>query len=70
METLDSFQVYSFNNGVSIMVDKIWIDGNRIFFRVLKELKSAPKYFRRENSPKVYSMPADSLYSLRCRLYF
>jgi hypothetical protein len=70
MENFDCFQVYSFNNGVNILVDKMWIKDKRIFFRVLEELEPSQKYFKKENESKIYSINADSLYSIRCRLYF
>ncbi|TFG30182.1 MAG: hypothetical protein EU532_01720 [Promethearchaeota archaeon] len=70
MEKLDCFQVYSYSDGVNILVDKIWIKEDRIYFRVLKKIYNYHKHFRKESESNVYSIPANSLYSIRCKLYF
>ena len=70
MEKFDCFQVYSHNDGVNILVDKIWIKEDRIYFRVMEKIENFHSHFRRENESNIYSIPANSLYSIRCRLYF
>ena len=70
MEDFNCIQVYSVNNDVNLLVDKIWINGDRVYFRVLEELENSQKHLRKENDPKIYSIPAESFYSIRCRLYF
>ena len=69
MENFNCIQVYSVNNDVNLLVDKIWINNDRVYFRVLEELEISHKQFRKEKDPKVYSISADSFYSIRCRLY-
>ena len=70
MDKLDCFQVYSYNNSVNMLVDKIWVKGDRIYFRVLEELENSQKYLRKENTPNVYSIHVNSIFTLRCKLYF
>ena len=70
MEKLDSFQVYSYSDDVNILVDKIWVKDERIYFRVLKKIDNYLNQFRKEDEPNVYSITTNSLYSIRCKLYF
>ncbi len=72
MENFNCIQIYSVNNDVNVLVDKIWVKNDRVYFRVLEELESSltHKRLRKENYPKVYSIHAESFYSIRCRLYF
>jgi hypothetical protein len=63
-------QVYSIDMDLNLLVDKIWIKENRVFFRVIKELNSPKKYIKKELEDNVYSISGDNIYSLRCRLYF
>ena len=70
MEKFDCFQVYSYNNRVNMLVDKIWVKDDRVYFRVLKELKNSYKKLRKERESNVYSIHVNSLFTLRCRLYF
>lgn len=71
MENFNCIQIYSVNNDVNLLVDKIWVKNDRVYFRVLKELEHSHKRLKKEeNNPKVYSIPAESFYSIRCRLYF
>lgn len=69
MENFNCIQIYSVNNDVNVLVDKIWVNEDRVYFRVLEELENSHKRLRKENDPKVYSISADSFYSIRCRLY-
>jgi hypothetical protein len=49
MENLTSFQVYSTGNfGVlNILVDKIWINDNRVYFRVREIITSKENYLKK-----------------------
>ena len=70
MENFNCIQIYSVNNDVNVLVDKIWVKDDRVYFRVLDELEHSHKRLRKENNPKVYSIHAESFYSIRCRVYF
>ncbi len=72
MEKLTSFQVYSAGNigPLNILVDKIWVQEHRIYFRVQKILSIEKTYLRKEKSPNIYSIHENDLFSIRCRLYF
>ncbi len=70
MENFNCFQVYSHKKNVNIMVDQIWIEEKRIYFRVLEKLNSHYFDFRKEHGSNIYSIATDSIYSIRCRLYF
>ena len=71
-EKLTSFQVYSTGNlGIlNILVDKIWVKDNRIYFRVQEIISSGNRNLRKEKIPNVYSIPEKDLFSIRCRLYY
>ena len=71
MDNFNCIQIYSVNNDVNLLVDKIWVENDRVYFRVIKELESSYKRLRKEeNDPQVYSISAESFYSIRCRVYF
>ena len=71
MENFNCIQIYSVNNGLNLLVDKIWVRDDRVYFRALEELEDFQKLLKKEkNDPKVYSIPAESFYSIRCRVYF
>ena len=71
MEDFNCIQIYSVNNGLSLLVDKIWVKDDRVYFRVIKELEHSHKRLKKEeNDPQVYSISAESFYSIRCRVYF
>ena len=70
MENFNCIQVYSVNNDVNLLVDKIWVNNDRVYFRVLEKLQHSQNRLRQEKDPKVYSIPSESFYSIRCRLYF
>ncbi len=70
MEKLDSFQVYSHNHSVNVLVDKIWVKNERVYFRVLEELENSQNHLRKEQKPNVYSIHVNSIFTLRCKLYF
>ena len=71
MEKLEHFQVYSDHNkgAINLLVDKIWIDNNRIYFRIIEKLYSKTQ-LRKEREPGVYSIDQNDLFSIRCKLYF
>ncbi len=70
MEKFDCFQVYSYNNHVNMLVDKIWVKNDRVYFRVLEKLENSHKQLRKEKESNVYSIHVNSFFTLRCRLYF
>ena len=72
MEKMSCFQVYSHStqNGLHFMVDKIWINKSRIFFRVVEEIPAQEFHFRKEKGDNIYSIHENDLFSIRCRLYF
>lgn len=72
LDKFTEFQIYSIgiHNRMSIMVNGIWIEDNRVFFRLVDSLSLNEKYFRNEDSTNVYSINRDVLISIRCRLYF
>ena len=72
METINSFQVYGqgTNGTLNILVDRMWIDNNRVYFRVLKILSKERDHLKRENHSNVYSIDEKYLFSIRTRLYF
>lgn len=72
MEKVSCFQVYSRSaqDGLYFMVDKIWIEESRIFFRVVEEIPSQEFHFRKEKGNNIYSIHEEDLFSIRCRLYF
>lgn len=71
-EKLTSFQVYSTGNPgiLNILVDKIWVKDNRIYFRVQEIISSGTRNLRKEKIPNTYSIPKKDLFSIRCRLYY
>jgi hypothetical protein len=71
-EKLTSFQVYSTGNlGIlNILVDKLWVKDNRIYFRVQEIISGGNKCLRKEKLPNIYSIPEKDLFSIRCRLYY
>ncbi|MFX1568796.1 MAG: hypothetical protein ACFFCV_10575 [Promethearchaeota archaeon] len=70
--TISAFQIYStgIRDQINIMVDRLWIKDNRVFFRVVEELLPNKKYFRKEQGTNVFSIIREDLLSIRCRLYF
>jgi flagellar biosynthesis regulator FlaF len=71
-ETIDSFQVYgqAINGNLNILVDRMWIENRRVYFRVIKVLSKEENYLRRENRSNIYSIDEKHLYSIRTRIYF
>jgi len=71
MEKLEHFQVYSDQKkgAINMLVDKIWIDNNRIYFRIIESSYSKTQ-LRKEREPGVYSIDQNDLFSIRCKLYF
>jgi hypothetical protein len=72
MEKFDCFQVYSYNHSVNMLVDKIWVKHDRVYFRVLEELSNSHKNLalKKEPDTNIYSIHVDSFFTLRCKLYF
>ena len=72
METINSFQVYGqgTNGTLNILVDRMWIDNNRVYFRVLKIISKERDHLKRENQSNIYSIDEKHLFSIRTRLYF
>jgi hypothetical protein len=72
MQKLNCFQVYSkgISGEVNLLVDKIWLENDRIYFRVLKKLSTEKNHLKKEKQAKIYSIHEKDIYSIRCRLYF
>ncbi|MFX1389469.1 MAG: hypothetical protein ACFE9Z_05325 [Promethearchaeota archaeon] len=72
LHTFEAFQIYSTGarNKISLMVDCLWIENDKIFFRIVEGRLPNEKYFKKENSYNVYSISKEDLISIRCRLYF
>ncbi|MHA2429517.1 MAG: hypothetical protein ACXACC_00650 [Promethearchaeota archaeon] len=70
-EKLKSFQVYSQERHVdlNLLVDKIWLENDRIYFRVIKILSRTKNHLRREKENNVYSIHEKNIFSIRCKLY-
>jgi hypothetical protein len=70
--TFEAFQIYSTGarNKISIMVDRLWIENDKIYLRIVEGRPPNEKYFKKENSSNVYSISREDLISIRCRLYF
>lgn len=71
MEKLKSFQVYSQEGllKLNLLVDKIWLENDRIYFRVIEILSRAKNHLRREKENNVYSIHQKNIFSIRCKLY-
>ena len=72
METINSFQVYGqgTNGTLNILVDRMWINNNRVYFHVLKIISKERDHLKRENQSNIYSIDEKHLFSIRTRLYF
>jgi hypothetical protein len=72
IQQFSAFQIYStgVNNNIILMVDHLWIDDNRVFFRVVESVEPNKNFFRKENRKNVYSIKREDLVSIRCRFYF
>jgi len=72
LHTLSAFQIYSIGipNDVNIMIDQLWIEDNRLFFRVVEGIPPNIKAFRNEPLNNAYSISRKDFISIRCRLYF
>lgn len=72
LQTFSAFQIYStgISDKISVMVDRLWIKDNRVFFRVVEGMTTNEKTFRKEYSNNVYSISRKDFISIRCRLYF
>ena len=72
LQTFSAFQIYStgISDKISVMVDRLWIKDNRVFFRVVEGMTTNEKTFRKEHSNNVYSISRKDFISIRCRLYF
>ncbi len=72
LESLSAFQIYSTGTSykINVMVDRLWIKDNRVFFRVIKDILPHKTNFRKERGTNVFSISREDLLSIRCRLYF
>ncbi len=70
-EKLKSFQVYSQEGHIdlNLLVDKIWLENDRIYFRVIEILSRAKNHLRKENEHNIYSIHEKNIFSIRCKLY-
>ena len=55
IQQLSAFQIYSTgkNNRINIMVDQLWIENDRIFFRVVESSTQNNIYFRKEKAKNI-----------------
>ncbi len=58
LEMFSAFQLYStgISNGINIVVDRLWIEKNKVYFRVLEGIPLNQKYFKKEYESNVYSI--------------
>ena len=51
LQTFSAFQIYStgISDKISVMVDRLWIKENRVFFRVVEGMTTNEKTFRKRN---------------------
>ncbi|MCK4778766.1 MAG: hypothetical protein KAT57_01200 [Candidatus Lokiarchaeota archaeon] len=72
LQTFSAFQIYStgISEKISVMVDRLWIKDNRVFFRVVECMTPNEETFRKERLNNVYSISRKDFVSIRCRLYF
>ncbi len=70
-EKLKSFQVYNQEAHVdlNLLVDKIWLENDRIYFRVIEILSKTKNHLRKEKENNVYSIHEKNIFSIRCKLY-
>ena len=71
-ENLECFQVYGQGDkgNLNLLVDKIWLENNRIYFRVLEMLSNEKNRLRKETGSNIYSIHEQEIFTIRCRLYF
>lgn len=71
-ENLECFQVYGQGDkgNLNLLVDKIWLKNNRIYFRVLELLSNEKNRLRKERGYNIYSIHENEIFTIRCRLYF
>ena len=71
--TFSAFQIYSTERGsekeINVMVDKLWIKDNRVFFRVVEGIPQNTRIFKKEQEKGFYSIKKEELLCIRCRLY-
>jgi len=70
-EKITSFHVYSYETNIdlNLLVDKIWLENDRIYFRVSEFLSGNRKYLRREKGKNIFSIHESFIFSIRCRIY-
>ncbi|MFW9785237.1 MAG: hypothetical protein ACFFFB_23355 [Candidatus Heimdallarchaeota archaeon] len=70
-EKITSFHVYSQDNniGLNILVDKIWLENDRVYFRVNEFLSGNKNYLRKEKGKAIFSIHESFIFSIRCRIY-
>jgi len=70
-EKLKSFQVYNQEGHIdlNLLVDKIWLENDRIYFRVIEILSRTKNHLRKEKESNVYSIHEKNIFSIRCKLY-
>ena len=69
-EKITSFQVCGVGmySDLNILVDKIWIKDNRIYFKVKQMISNSENFLRKENGSEIYSINERDIFSIRCRL--
>ena len=71
--TFSAFQIYSTERGtekeINVMVDKLWMKDNRVYFRVVEGIPKNARIFKKEQKEDFYSIKKEDLLCIRCRLY-
>ncbi|MFX0032961.1 MAG: hypothetical protein ACFE8E_10245 [Candidatus Hodarchaeota archaeon] len=70
-EKITSFHVYSHETNIdlNLLVDKIWLENDRIYFRVCEFLSGNRDYLRKEKGKGIFSLHESFIFSIRCRIY-
>ncbi|MFX1408277.1 MAG: hypothetical protein ACFFBW_15105 [Promethearchaeota archaeon] len=55
---------------MNLLVDKIWLENNRIYFRVLEMISNEKSSLIKERGSNIYSIHEQEIFTIRCRLYF
>jgi hypothetical protein len=69
-EKITSFQVSGVGmfSDLNILVDKVWINDNRIYFKVKQMISNSENFLRKEKESNIYSINERDIFSIRCKL--
>ncbi|MFW9999891.1 MAG: hypothetical protein ACFE9Q_02445 [Candidatus Hodarchaeota archaeon] len=72
LQILSAFQMYSTGteDKINVMIDRLWVKANQLFFRVVEINPLNKRNFRRKQGVNVFSTKREDLLNIRCRLYF